>query len=798
MPFEVSEKSLDRLEWPEVMARLTQHARTPRGRDALGAGADVFAASATEATGRLAETSEARAILDEGDVPPLDGVRDVDALLPRIRKNGILTGNELVQIGATARACAESARFLARRSEEAPSLSGLGLALPDLADLAFDVDEALDPAGEVLDSASPALAQARRDTHQIAALVQSRIARFLKDPAVRPLLQDEFFTVRGDRYVLPVKAEAKGKVAGIVHDASSSGTTLFIEPQAVVELNNKLKQAELLVERETRRVLRRLSDAAAARAEEIDDALATLARVDFAFARGRLSLEMNATVPILDTHGVFAIDQLRHPLLPAKETVPNDFRLGEGFHVLVVSGPNAGGKTVAMKSIALAALFARAGLHVPADPGARVAAVDRVSADIGDEQDLRESLSSFSAHMANLARIVASADPRSLVVLDEIGVGTDPSEGAALAQSVLEALADRGARVVTTTHYNLLKEMAEVDDRFENASVEFDAETGAPTYRLKLGTAGASSATAVAARMGMPAEVLDRANALLEREDRRLDRMLTELSSSRAALERERSEATRLRAESEVDRDEYRAKLERLQERRDKLFEEMRSDLDHAFKQAHGQVADVIRDLQRKGTSQDAAQARARLLALEDRARSAQDAQARKAPAPEPKRAMDWQHAKAGDTVEVPGGRAGKLLTLPDRRGRVTVQLGAAKLTVTANQVRPVSEASTVEPAKTRPPILADDAALSSDRSAASARVDLRGLRADEIEEPLTKTLDDAVRSGRGSVEIIHGVGTGALQKAVVRHLRTLPFVTRWEPAAANEGGAGVTLAYLD
>ena len=280
---------------------------------------------------------------------------------------------------------------------------------------------------------------------------------------------------------------------------------------------------------------------------------------------------------MLDDEANFELLQLRHPLLPVADAVPNDLRLGKGFHVLVISGPNAGGKTVAMKALALATLMARAGLHVAAAPGARVGAVDAVLADIGDEQDIRESLSTFSAHMANLAATVSEAGPRTLVLLDEVGVGTDPGEGAALAQAVLEQLADAGARVVVTTHFGLLKEMADVDERFENACVDFDPETLAPTYRLRLGMAGASSARAVAARMGMPSRVLERASGLLAREDRRLDQMLAELAASRSALERERSEAARLRAESETARDDYRIKLERLQQRRDQLFAAMRS-----------------------------------------------------------------------------------------------------------------------------------------------------------------------------------------------------------------------------
>jgi len=784
MSFEVGERCLERLEWEEVAARLAQHGQTPRGKRRLAEG-PWFARTPDEARSLLVGTREALNIVAEGAAAPLGGVREIEDLLARLRRDGLLAGSELLAIGATARACAETRRFLTRRDEEAPGLAALALALPDTAELASAVDEALESDGSVRDSASPALAAARREANEMAGRAQERIAKFLTDTNLSAALQDGYYTVRGDRYVLPVRADRKGAVPGIVHDASSSGTTLFIEPQAVVDLNNRLKQAELTVERETRRVLEGLSHRATLAGPDLASALALLEEIDLAFARAALALEMEAVEPVLDGGGVFHLDQLRHPLLPAAEVVPNDVRLGEGFHILVVSGPNAGGKTVAMKALALCALFARAGLFVPAAPGARVAAVTRVLAAIGDEQDLYESLSTFSAHMANLAEITASADEETLAVLDEVGVGTDPSEGAALAQAVLEALADSGARVVATTHYNLLKEMADVDPRFANASVEFDGETLAPTYRLRLGTAGSSSATAVAARMGMPQEVLERATSLLEREDRRLDRMLAELSASRVALERERSEAVRLRQESEESRDTYRTKLERLQERRDKLFEEMRSDLDTAFKEAHGEVAAVIRDLQRGGRAQDAAAARERLQALERQAESVSEAQRQRTPAAVPLR-VDWQKAKPGDAVVLPGGRSARLLALPDRRGRVVVQHGSARLTVAAGDVtRPASGAAPTATRDRRPRVAVDSP------PEAAARVDVRGLRAQEALDAVDRALDDATRRGAEQLEIVHGVGTGALLKAVREHLRALPFVSAIEP------GTGSTTAKL-
>jgi DNA mismatch repair protein MutS2 len=410
-------------------------------------------------------------------------------------------------------------------------------------------------------------------------------------------------------------------------------------------------------------------------------------------------------------------------------------------------------------------------------------------ADIGDDQDIARSLSTFSAHMAAIARIVDAAGPDTLVVLDEIGTGTDPGEGAALAQAVLEALAEAGARVVTTTHFNLLKEMAAVDPRFENASVEFDPESLAPTYRLRPGTPGVSSATTVAARMGLRRDVLERAGALLEREDRRLDRMLAELSASRLALEAEQREAERLRAESEAARSEYRARLERLQERRDKVFRAMKDDLEASFREAHGQVAAVIRDLQRGGSARDAAHARERLLAMEEKTREAEARHAAE-PAPAPGAPMDWQRARPGDAVVVAGAGPATLDALPDKRGRAAVRVGSARMQVPAERVRAAApgESARPKPAPAPPPPPA---------AGGTARCDLRGLRVDEALDRVTEALDRAAGEGRDRLEIVHGHGTGALRDAVREHLRASPYGVGFAPGTAEEGGDGVTVVTL-
>jgi DNA mismatch repair protein MutS2 len=567
----------------------------------------------------------------------------------------------------------------------------------------------------------------------------------------------------------------------------------------MVDLNNRHRQAELTVEREILRILRELSAAVARETTALQTNLEWIARLDLAIARGQLSRKIEGVEPEVGRQGIFELDGIRHPLIPPDQCVANDLRLGRDFTVLILSGPNAGGKTVALKSVALAALMVRAGLHVPANPGARVDLVDRVLADIGDHQDIQESLSTFSAAMANLADILRGAGPNTLVCLDEIGVGTDPSEGAAIAQATLESLADSGARVVTTTHYNLLKEMAEIEDRFENASVEFDPRTLAPTYRVRIGSPGASSATTVAARMGMPQRVLDRAAGLLSREDRRLDQMLAELGANRALLESEQIAAEALRAESEQTRAEYRTKLARLQERRDKLFGDMRRELDDSFRAAHSEVARIIAELQRQPSSRRAATARTQLDILRDRTAQTQ-ADRGIEPAPpsaEPTtNPIDWPRARVGDAVRAPGGGVGTLLSLPDRKGRVMVQVAGAKLTISRDQlgnatrerdIRTSSSSSNPSEITSTPPL----------RIGGTVETDLRGLRVDEALDRLDIALDLAAAEGRDEIRIIHGIGTGALRSAVREHLPRSHYVVEWVEATREEGGAGATRGIL-
>ncbi len=806
-PFTVARSTLESLEWARLMATLAGRCRTAQGsrRIAAGDGLALFEADEHGVRTRLLETTEARSLLDRGTHPELGGCVDLDACLTRAEKGGLLEPAELLDVRTTLKLILGAARFFEARRETLPALSGLADPLEPRPELVARLVRCLDESGEVKDEASAALAAARRDQSRLSGELQTRIERELRNPDFASHLSDTYYTVRSGRFVLPVRADARGHVRGIVHDASRSGTTVFVEPEGMVEANNRYREAELTVERETLRVLRELSAAVASQAAGIRSDLDCIGRIDLAFARGALAREMDAHAPHVGREGVLDLPGLRHPLIAAGQCVANDLRVGADFSILILSGPNAGGKTVAMKAMAMAALMARAGLHVPADPSARVDLFDCVLADIGDHQNLAESLSTFSAAMANLSEVLRIASPHALVCLDEIGVGTDPAEGASIAQAALEALADSGARVVTTTHYNLLKEMAELDPRFANASVEFDPETFAPTYRVRIGRPGASSATTVAARMGIPARVLERAGSLLDREDRRLDRMLTELSASRAMLEAEQSAAVALRIESEEVREEYRTKLARLQERRDQLFGEMRSELDVAFRDAHGAVARIIAELQRDPTSRRAADARQELAALREQTDEAQlerGIEPERAPLSPRSAALvpiDWPRARLGDAVRTAQGALGTLLALPDRRGRVSVQTAGAKLTLPREQLGRAELAADPDARRGEPgpPAAIRREPVPPMRLGGIVEIDLRGLHVEEALERLDAGLDEAAVDGRDELRVIHGIGTGALRRAVREHLPRSTWVVECLEAARDEGGAGATRVVL-
>ncbi len=756
---------------------------------------------------RLAETREACALLETGQELPLGGAQDVRAILEKLERGAVLAGSDFVQILDTLRAARRVSSFLTARADAAPRLADLGRTLPDLTALDAEIARVITPRGELRESASSELRKARQRTEACEREVKDRLGRLLRDERVLAALQDRYSTMRENRPVLPVRADARQRVRGIVHDVSSSGTTLFIEPEAIVEVGNRLRIAETEVRRETERLLRELAARASTERVALVALGATLEKLDVSMARGRLSLRLGGTEPEFGPSVPLRLVGLRHPLLELdaglgrEEVVANDVELPEGARGLVISGPNAGGKTVLAKAIALAALSVRAGLYPACDQRSSMPAFDAVYADIGDEQDLRAGLSTFSARMSNLAGILAAERACPLVIVDEIGEGTEPGEGAALAQAILERLVERDAFVVATTHFNRLKELAGADPRFGNASAEFDIETLLPTFRVRMGQPGSSGATFVAERMGLPPELVERARVLLDGDDRRLEALTRSLSELRQELESERRMAAEVREQTEEVRSEYEARLGALRAAREEALAAMKGELDAAFEEARAEVASVVRALQRGETAPGPRANRARRELEEIRSRVEQVE--REQPRPDPRKAsvpIDWQRVEPGAQLEVEGLSGGVvLLEKSDGKRRVAVRAGAVRMQVAGSRVRrvlgaeaaPASSAAGVNPIRPPAPEFRTGLAL------ASASCDLRGLRVADALERANAHLHSVLGSGLRRLLFIHGHGTGALRAAIREWLRDLPEVEEFTPGEAAEGGNGVTVVRL-
>jgi DNA mismatch repair protein MutS2 len=799
--FRASEATLARLEWPRLLELAAAQAATARGAEALRALA--FPATHAGVRERLAHTSEARRLVDAGAEPPFGGVADLRGAVAELARGRTLAARELAEILATLEAAARIRSALAGNAEQAPGLAALAATLPDLRALARELAAVVTSAGEVREDASADLRRLRRRVRELEGEIERAMARHLRDPDVQAHLQDSFATFREHRPVLPIRADARQRVRGIVHDVSSSGTTVFIEPEDVVEAGNRLRIAQTELAREVERLLADLSRQAREAAPELDAQGATLEALDAALARGRLSRRAGAREPEIAAGAALDLRGLRHPLLlleaglAPEDVVPNDVALADGALCLVISGPNAGGKTVAAKAVGLAALSLRAGLHVACDEGSALPIVDAVFAEIGDEQDLRAGLSTFSARMANLAAVVAQADESSLVIADEIGEGTEPGEGAALAQAILEALVARGALVLATTHFNRLKELAGSDPRFANASAEFDPDTLLPTFRIHLGQPGSSGAMWAAERMGLDHAVVERARDLMDREDSRLEALTRGLSELRQELEAERRVALRMREESETARAEYEARLAVLRNAREQALAAMKADLETAFTRARAEIAHVVRSLQRGDAAPGPAanQAQAELSRIRARTESVERAErATLAEAAVPRAEVADAALVAGARVELAGVRQPALvLEPPDKRGRLAVRVGAARTVVGRERVVRVLGA---EPAKARAA-----ANVSVQREVpdepSSLDCDLRGLRVDEALERADAALQRLLGRGGGRVTFIHGHGTGALRDAIRSWLRGIRGVEKFEPGGPREGGNGVTVATL-
>ena len=790
---ELFEKSIRVLELPRLLTMLERHAVSAEAKARVQrlAPADDYG----EVSRLLDETDAARKMILLRGSPTFAGVKPVAEPLGHAERGGALNTRELLDIAGVL-ANARRVRDYYREDDEGTAIDRMFLALHPNRFLEEKITSAILDENEIADTASAELAEIRRHKRAAAAKGRQILQRIISSPSYRSVLQDALITQRGGRFVVPVKAECRGELPGLVHDTSSSGATLFIEPMGVVQANNELKELEAKEEKEIDRILYALSSEAAGFSRDILWDYDLLVRLDLIFARGELSCEMNAMRPALRKDGSVYLRHARHPLLDPAKAVPIDIELGRSFDTLVITGPNTGGKTVSLKTLGLLCLMAQCGLHIPSDDRSEVSIFTAVLADIGDEQSIEQSLSTFSAHMKNIVQILDEADEHSLILFDELGAGTDPVEGAALAIAVIEQARTQGAKIAATTHYAELKTFAMTTAGVENASCEFDVETLCPTYRLLIGIPGKSNAFAISKRLGLSESVIEKAKAQMDSESIRFEDVLTQLEQKRQQLEKEKVEVDRLYQQREEDARkarEFRTQMERAKENArsrgeaeaKRLLAEAKSAADETFR-----ALDALRKEQRKLDAQQMNAQRAQIMHGLKEARESVGVRDESAePIPRPSRPI-----RAGDLVEIPGTKRQAEVTAV--KGDVlALRAGALQMRVKADEVRLIEDDERAAAKKKTPQFAPSQRILHA--AAAARELDIRGMETLEAESVLASYIDSAVLAHLETVTIIHGKGTGALRKAVHEQLRRNKAVKSFRLGNFGEGESGVTVVEL-
>lgn len=779
--------ALSVLDFPAVLEALAAHCQSSLGVECALALRPQ--ASATFVAAALAETDAARALVDRRQTPSCEGLHDVRALIGRAARGGVLAPPEIVRVGATAGTLGDIRAFFATHGSDNACLTDWSGRIADFSVVRAEVERCLTADGEVSDRASSALARARAEARHAESRLRAKLEELLRQSSVQGLLQEPIITQRRDRFVLPVRSDSRSQFPGVVHDQSSSGQTVFIEPLAVVGLGNDLRQAQAEVEREVERVLLRLSALCGERRAEWLDSLEAAAHLDMVLARARLSQAWGARAPALLPLPALVLKEARHPLL--QRPVPIDLTLGLSYDALVVTGPNTGGKTVSLKTAGLFACMAQAGLHLPVAEGSQLGPFPRILLDVGDEQGVVQNLSTFSSHVRRIVAALGALEPGALVLLDELGAGTDPQEGSALAMAVLEHLLDGGARVMVTSHFSELKAFAERHPRASNASVSFDPATLAPTYHLCVGIPGPSQALAIALQLGVPSAIVDRAREYVHPVGRAVESLVTAMAEERAQLHQALQTATQENEQLRVLRAALAAEEAQQQKDRERLLADARQEAERVLAEAQRMAVEVVRELRALAEEREKADALARAEAV--RAATAQ-ARARVARAPERARVRTDDPLRKGQHVHVQSvGLDGVVLVEPEGDD-VQVQAGNLRLTVPRSDLL-VRDGPVVNAPAARSP-----AGQWSGRDWAVGmqfRCDLRGMRVDEALATVDKLLDDAVLAGMHAVEVIHGKGTGALRAAVAEFLRDHPQVDQFRSGLPEEGGVGVTVVSL-
>ncbi len=784
----MEEKTLKRLEYHKILERLAGCAGSSLGREL------ALELRPTDNIGLIgrwqSETTEGRELMRLDPAAEIGGWCDVREQSRQARRGMVLEPEDLLAVGRTLSAARRIKKFFLERAERYPLLSEVSGGLGSFGDLEGRINNSILPGGEVADGASPALGRIRRQLLNSQAQVKARLEGFIRSAAYQKYLQDPIVTIRENRYVIPVKQEYRAHVPGIVHDQSSSGATLFVEPMAVVEANNEVRRLQAAEKQEIMKILEDLSAAVAAVSESLSTTLDALGRLDLVMAKSRYSLELDAWEPAIKPAPQLDIKRGRHPLLEGR-VVPVDINLGREYDTLVITGPNTGGKTVTLKTVGLLVIMAQSGLHIPAGEGSALGVFKRVFADIGDEQSIEQSLSTFSSHMTNIVDILGKAGPDSLVLLDELGAGTDPAEGSALAQAILESLRSSGARTVATTHYSELKNFAYANSRVENASVEFDAVTLRPTYRLLLGLPGRSNAFEIAVRLGLAPALVERARQFMSADQVRAAELMGELERAGQQAQRDREEAARLLEEARRMQDRYR-RLERdAEEKREVLLAKAREEAGALLRSVRREAGEMIRNLRERLSSETARDREAGIRETRERLAEMEEKTAigLRCAGPAPGEAP--REVRPGDEVFIPRfGRNGFIVGSPGG-GQVQVQVGVVKVTVPVSDLRSPGHSESAGGGVQVAGIMAAKA------REISTRLDLRGMTAEEAFAELEKYMDDASLAGLPRVYIVHGKGTGALRAAVQSRLKSHRRVKSFRLGEAGEGGSGCTVVEL-
>ena len=791
---ELLEKSIQTLELPRVLAMLADEAVTEEGKETCR---KVRPQTVVSDVSRLQkQTSAAFQMLVKHGTPSFSGVRPVAAALQRADRGGALNTRELLDIAQVLR-CARNVReYGVGESTEKTVLDGYFHSLSPNRFLEEKISGSILSEDEIADSASPELADIRRHIRAAAGKVRDVLNRLISSNQSK-YLQESIITMRGGRYVVPVKSEHKNEIPGLVHDVSGSGGTFFIEPMGVVNANNELRELQMKEQKEIERILAELSADCAGFREGIEDNYRTLIALDVIFARAKLSTHMGGMEPVLGDY--IELKKARHPLLDPKTAVHNDLYLGRDFDTLVITGPNTGGKTVTLKTLGLLTLMAQCGLHIPAMDGSTIRVCSAVLADIGDEQSIDQSLSTFSSHMVNIVAMLEQLDEDTLVLFDELGAGTDPVEGAALAAAIIESARQLGARVAATTHYAELKVYAMTTEGVENASCEFNVDTLAPTYRVLIGIPGKSNAFAISRRLGLPDYIIQRAADRIDAENVRFEDVISQLESQRQAMEREKEKAQELRREMErtkAEADHYR---ERIEEERRKATEKAQAEARAIIQEARDTADAVFKELNAMRRRQEKAkewvddnQQRSDLRRTLNEAENALGAKGEELEAPAPTRP-----AVVGGMVEVLKTHTQAQVVGVNKDGTLQLQAGILKLKAKQDEVRVLEEATARHKQSQKDKARKSTVTRPFRAAAAKAELDLRGMMVDEALAAVDMFLDNALMGKLETVTIIHGKGTGALRKAVREHLKHSRYVKSARPGAYGEGEDGVTVVTM-